>query len=334
MTSHFRKEEERLMFTPKAPQFFKIILENTLQDGKLGIPIKFVKKYGNAMSNQALLKVPSGKIWLVELSKCDGQIWFQKGWREFAEYYSLCRGHFLVFRYEGNCDFHVLIFDMSASEIDYPYTKADSVSDGNSQDFNVQEAEDDVSVEIIEETGPCNKKREKSPIQCPRPQKMMKTNLTNKTEKILNSEYLGPRFKPYGNKASGTKLEKLEGNTNSSCFKQEDGVLEATCRFASNVQFFRRVVHPSYLTHGHVDVPFEFVKKHFKPETEYLALQVSDRFWSVRTLIYPRYRIAKLAAGWCKFARENSLKVGDVCVFELITSSDAKLNVSIFRSDG
>ncbi|XVF15647.1 hypothetical protein REPUB_Repub09cG0172500 [Reevesia pubescens] len=491
MTSHFRREDEQFMFTPKAPHFFKIVLENTLQDDKLGIPRKFVKKYGNAMSNQALLKVPSGKIWMVELSKCDGQIWFQKGWREFAEYYSLSRGHFLVFRYEGNCNFHVLIFDMSASEINYPYTKADDNQDSDSvsdQDFNVEEDEDDVSLEILEETAPCKKKREKPPIQCPRPQKMMKTNMTNKTEKILNSDILAPRFRPYGNKASGTKLEKLEGNTNSSCFRQEDGGLkpskragrvmenewesphqaeilgfqlltakekaktlqiatafnsnnpfflvvikpsnisqkyimcipsnfarkyfkkkkgggeatlcllngkswlikyyrtvfdenpkavltsgwkkfaadnnlivgdiclfellkwseitlkvaihrvvddtncdlsqapEATSRFDSNVQFFRRVVHPCHLTHGYVDVPFEFVKKHFKPETQYLTLQVSDRFWSVRILVYPSYRTAKLRAGWPKFARENSLKVGDVCVFELITSSVAKLN--------
>ncbi|KAI6699634.1 hypothetical protein NL676_013958 [Syzygium grande] len=56
---------------PEAPHFFKIILSDTLQIGKLMIPKRFVAKYGNRLPNQLLLKVAGDANWPVELEKCD-----------------------------------------------------------------------------------------------------------------------------------------------------------------------------------------------------------------------------------------------------------------------
>ncbi|TYH37966.1 hypothetical protein ES332_D12G077200v1 [Gossypium tomentosum] len=65
----------------------------------------------------------------------DEKLHLQNGWREFAEHYLLEFGSFVVFRYEGNDRFHVLIFDKSASEIDYPYTSTeDDDGDGDGDD--------------------------------------------------------------------------------------------------------------------------------------------------------------------------------------------------------
>ncbi|KAK8263951.1 hypothetical protein V6Z11_D12G074500 [Gossypium hirsutum] len=114
------------MFTSKTPHFFKVILQETLTHGRLGVPRNFVRKYGNQLSSPVKLEVPNGAIW---------QLHLQNGWREFAEHYLLEFGSFVVFRYEGNDRFHVLIFDKSASEIDYPYTSTeDDDGDGDGDD--------------------------------------------------------------------------------------------------------------------------------------------------------------------------------------------------------
>lgn len=42
------------------------------------------------------------------------------GWQEFANHYSIKRGHVLVFKYKGNSKFRVVICDYSTCEIDYP----------------------------------------------------------------------------------------------------------------------------------------------------------------------------------------------------------------------
>ena len=52
-------------------------------------------------------------------SRTDDEVWLLSGWQEFAEYYSIGYGHCLVFRYDGDSTFRVLIFDKTASEIEY-----------------------------------------------------------------------------------------------------------------------------------------------------------------------------------------------------------------------
>ncbi|KAF8041927.1 hypothetical protein BT93_A0507 [Corymbia citriodora subsp. variegata] len=105
---------------PETAHFFKIILSDSLQSGKLMIPKRFVAKYGNSLPNWLLLKVAGDANWPVELEKCDDSVWICKGWRNFLDYYSIDHGHLIVFRYEGGSIFHVVIFDKSASEIEYP----------------------------------------------------------------------------------------------------------------------------------------------------------------------------------------------------------------------
>ena len=54
------------------------------------------------------------------LKKAGKKLWFFHGWHEFVEYHSIHVGYFLIFRYEGNSNFNVNIFDLTTSEINYP----------------------------------------------------------------------------------------------------------------------------------------------------------------------------------------------------------------------
>ena len=64
-----------------------------------------------------------GGIWQMGLKKTDNNIWFCNGWQDFVEYHSICYGYLLVFRFEGNSSFHVLIFDKTATKIQNPPNK-------------------------------------------------------------------------------------------------------------------------------------------------------------------------------------------------------------------
>ncbi|XP_065857437.1 B3 domain-containing transcription factor VRN1-like isoform X2 [Euphorbia lathyris] len=105
---------------PSIYHFFKIILSTTLEEKKMRIPYKFVKRFGNELTDVADLIVPNGRVWKVGLSKARNKIWFDDGWQNFAEHHSIGNGHFLLFGYRGLCSFDVFIFDATASEIDYP----------------------------------------------------------------------------------------------------------------------------------------------------------------------------------------------------------------------
>ncbi|MBA0620189.1 hypothetical protein Godav_005951 [Gossypium davidsonii] len=190
-------QQASTMFTSKTPHFFKVILQETLRDGILGIPRKFVRKYGNQLSSPVKLEVPSGAIWQVELAKTDERVRLQNGWREFAEHYSLELGSFVVFRYEGNDHFHDLIFDKSASETDYPHTS----TEGNDGD-------DHVSIELFDDVSASRKNKEKPDLPCSLPLKKMSTD-----SKLKNSSSHICLDEPCSIK---NKLRNLKKDENSS----------------------------------------------------------------------------------------------------------------------
>nr|POF18403.1 b3 domain-containing protein [Quercus suber] len=119
MTSQWRRDNGDDP-TDLPTHFFKIIMPQTLQEGKLWIPKKFISEYGIHLSDMAFLTIPNGTKWKVKLTKSNGEVCFGNGWCEFASSHALALGHLLVFRYEGNSEFFVLIFDATTTEIDYP----------------------------------------------------------------------------------------------------------------------------------------------------------------------------------------------------------------------
>jgi hypothetical protein len=57
------------------------------------------------------LKGPSGVVWNVKLTTRDDTLYFTDGWQEFMKDHSLKENDFLVFKYNGESHFEVLIFD-------------------------------------------------------------------------------------------------------------------------------------------------------------------------------------------------------------------------------
>lgn len=141
----------------------------------LKLPKKFTRKDGDGMSNPVFLKPADGTEWKIHYTKHGGEIWFQKGWKEFATYYSLDHGHLLFFEYEGTSHFDVHIFDSSALEIDYPSHGTHEGKD------NLVEISDD-SVEILGEQFSCQNTRGSSPQPC----KKMKNSITTNVERSPN----------------------------------------------------------------------------------------------------------------------------------------------------
>ncbi|CAH9139121.1 unnamed protein product [Cuscuta epithymum] len=124
------------------PHFFKVILplRTTLM-----IPKEFIRKHGKNLPKVGSFEVPTGEIWEIDLVHSQGHVFLAKGWKEFAENYSIGDGHFLVFRYDRKSHFSVIIFDKSASEIEYPLPKS----------------QDDEILEEVEAEGGPNKRRRK-----------------------------------------------------------------------------------------------------------------------------------------------------------------------------
>ncbi|GMP31585.1 hypothetical protein CsSME_00005738 [Camellia sinensis var. sinensis] len=348
----------------KATHFFKIVKSSADRLQKLRIPRKFMTKHGKNLANLVFLNVPSGAVWKVELMNSNEEVWLSSGWKEFTEYYSIRFGHFLVFRYDGNSNFHVLIFDMSASEIEYPFNPTqnlllpeaeEDIEIDNSveilEDFPTHqtkveevsgrdEIEKDSSVEILDDFPKCQTRRAADMEK----DGYVEVNRTNRRRKMENFDGLKvPNLKMDVKPSCLTHEMKKERSVGTSIdgkaralqrAKRRGRALEAAEKFmsTSNYPSFIRVIHPAYLCKGYLSIAMSFVNTHMKKSKTTVKLQVSDKLWPVNLISYQSSSSAMLCGGFTAFAKEQSLQVGDVCIFELIDRDNDVLKVSIFRN--
>ncbi|KAK3195648.1 hypothetical protein Dsin_026958 [Dipteronia sinensis] len=301
------------------PHFFKVILPATIEEKKMRIPEKFVRKFGDELSDVATMRLPNGHVWHVKLVKDGKEIWFHDGLHDFVKYHSICAGHFLVFKYEKNSNFHVLLFDTTACEVQYP----DYCEELNDEKNSVRrdEMKTDNSVEIMGRRTPNpslrSLRRTYRCVECG-------ASLESKTTRHLNDP------------DSSTQNEHEEevcrfSGSSSATTEERERAIEAAKAFEPANPFCSVVMRSTYVQKWCIMfLPACFSAEHLKGVSGFIKLQFSDgKQWPIHCQ-YGRRR-AKLGEGWYEFTLENNLGEGDVCVFEVLRSRDIVLKVTVFR---
>lgn len=70
------------------------------------------------------------------------------------------------------------------------------------------------------------------------------------------------------------------------------------------------------------------MKDYLTVKTGTVKLQVSKSLWTIKLV-----RSTRFSAGWPKFAKDNALKQGDVCVFELFNRENVEQKLLIKSSN-
>ncbi|KAB1199850.1 B3 domain-containing transcription factor VRN1 [Morella rubra] len=280
----------------RSSHFFKIILPSSMADKKLRIPEKFVQEFGDELSTVATLTIPSGRMWQVGLEKANKKMWFHEGWQDFIEYYSIDDGYFLVFGYEGNSNFHILVFDKTATEIRYPSSKSCKLEDQVLDDAE-KLGHDKLSIK-----GMCNSHE-----------------LATKPE---DKDMIGR--KRFSGTSSKGRLLMTRGR---------DRAVQAARMFKPKHASFMRILRPHNISNYQMYVPVRFAVRYLT-QNQIVKLRTSNgKQWDVSCRFRDHSTSAmKLGQGWYIFVRDNNLEEGDVCVFELIKGTPViLLEVSIFR---
>ncbi|CAJ1932451.1 unnamed protein product [Sphenostylis stenocarpa] len=301
-----------------------------LVNGKNKLPSNFTTKCGDGMSNPVFLKPPDSAEWKIHWIRHDGEIWFEKGWKEFATYYSLGHGHLLLFEYERTSHLDVHIFDNSAVEIDYPslftHDNPHQIINDSVQSLDKLVQINDDSVEILREQC-CQKTGVKYTVSSAQPCKRMKDSIITTV----------------GGSSNGVNLHQ-HGQTRRTIFQDKgkdifhagfpnmdeltSRALDRATSFKSEHPSFLLVMKPAFINENYLEIPPQFSKQYLKKTHAVILLEVMDgRSWPV--ICYA----SRITTGWQKFALENNLNVDDVCVFELIKKiQSVAFKVFIFRS--
>ncbi|KAJ4824032.1 hypothetical protein Tsubulata_007428 [Turnera subulata] len=105
-----RSWEEEMYWTHFQRTHFSQILGSGF-DHQLAIPKKFSSNLRKKLPQVVTLKGPSGSSWKVGLVTSDDTTFFRNGWEKFIEDHNLLEKDLLVFTYNGDSQFEVLMFD-------------------------------------------------------------------------------------------------------------------------------------------------------------------------------------------------------------------------------
>ncbi|XP_021855066.2 B3 domain-containing protein REM20 isoform X2 [Spinacia oleracea] len=98
----------------KHPQFFKVFQPQTSSEN-LMLPPAFESKLSGEIPSRVVLK-KNKKIWLINVVRIDGRLHFEGAWSKFVLDNSLSFGEFMVFKYNGQRTFDVLILGRDGCE--------------------------------------------------------------------------------------------------------------------------------------------------------------------------------------------------------------------------
>ncbi|XP_026416337.1 B3 domain-containing transcription factor VRN1-like [Papaver somniferum] len=287
-------------------QFFKILDASSHKNERLELPKEFIVKYGKELSYHAIIKVPNG-IWHIGLRNAEGAMLFENGWPQFMEFYSICVGHVLLFRYDGDSKFQVHAFGIDATEIEYP--SHNPIHSGGTHSNSEPSMSSD------------------SPLNSGSTQSNYEASMSSESSYDQNAE---PGRQEFSQKRAKQRTV-IPTRIHTKAFK---AILEAAEAFKSENPSFKLILQASHFK-GTVKVPIAFTSLFLRNVTRMvITLGISDgRTWEVGYVsrTYNEKTESTLSKGWCKFLADNHLMEGDVCVFELVDREKIKMNVQFFK---
>ncbi|XP_039121995.1 B3 domain-containing protein Os01g0723500-like [Dioscorea cayenensis subsp. rotundata] len=313
----------------RKPHFFKVLIGDFSQS--LRIPVEFLKHISTATSKIVTLKGPSGRCWNAELSKRSKGTFLCGGWAEFAEDHALREYEFLVFRYDGDFCFTVKIFGVNACEredlfkvIQRKRRKLCEVKD--------RHVESSLDVGGVLHSQVLKKEVQNSNASMLGPD-ADRGNCLERSESVKNvkikSEYDDP---PVELIASPKKIYKRSCSRKRHLVIHEERSVaqEAANSFTSNFPFTTVKICPSHIAKPFpMRLPHAFSHTHLPRKNSVLIIRDPNmKSWEVTHIPREGGRDS-LSAGWHNFCHGNDLKLGDICVFELV--KPCQLNAHIFR---
>ncbi|KAM0908610.1 hypothetical protein ACQ4PT_015359 [Festuca glaucescens] len=315
-------------------RFFKLMTGDFQQS--ICIPDKFASNFIRQMDiTEGLhLKAPSGETWRVGVSKVADELFLGSGWGDFAKAHELQENDLLLFTCSGRSSFEVLIFDASGCEKLSPLFTGrmckhfdDIVMGQQIEKYSLtvdDDSDDDTSVPSQLVGSPHRASTSKKYSLKSKPSKQLPESPSSHSsfdaklesteeEECDHERHDDPNF--YYSRAA----DQLDGD-------QTREIIGLASTEPGNPAFVT-VLQRTHLQHKNnfLIVPYKFAADHLqrRPPDVLLFRPSIEEKWRVRYYDCSRTRGFNCQS-WVRFVRDNRLREGDVCVFELIKGAKGK----------
>ncbi|XP_074592426.1 B3 domain-containing protein Os12g0592300-like [Curcuma longa] len=282
--------------------FFKIMAGDFTK--RLKLPKNFVKNFKDHISGDVTLKGPSGNSWRVGSTNMETELCFRAGWKNFVEDHHIKEFDILVFRYDGDSCFDVLIFGGDGCE------KVTCFLD-QKRNLKRREKADDDSAQSLRasphgktiadiSSSSSSYEGEKDHVKEEEVEKEMQVGITTPPSLFVSRK----------TKLSLTELKKAS---------------KLSLRIPKENPTFAVVMRQSNVSESPLlTIPASFRNAYLRKDISQFTLQIPTRAkrWIVKVA---KTRKSIGGVTWKRFVVDNNLKEGDVCVFELAEGEGAKM---------
>lgn len=320
---------------------------------QLAIPEQFTRNLRKKLPKLVTLKGPSGSTWQVGLTTNDDTVFFNHGWEEFVNDHFLQDKDLLIFKYNGDSCFDVLMFDgqsLCEKAASYFVRKCGHREPDSGCQTKRKFGENSVegtlpSPEDVGGSSPPEKSANNDFDTTPLRQPINFRDNIKKTRREIE-------FNPIHEEPS-TSFEEIEikpdiehispsivhnvpyiSSRRLITEEQKQNALQLA-QAALTREGFMVVMKPTHVYRRfYMSIPALWMSKNLTSlEKQDVILRMKDNIWKTKFYYQKSKNSGGLSSGWKGFAMANELQEFDVCVFEPANrvNNTIVLDVNIFR---
>ncbi|KZV45208.1 hypothetical protein F511_11808 [Dorcoceras hygrometricum] len=294
----------------------------------------------------ATLVGPSGNNWYAELILIGDGLFFSDGWEAFVNDHFLEQGDFLVFRYDGDLEFTVLVFDQNMCEKEAALKAENHQAINKNGGYMVKKRDRDVST-LPPSTVECVPKRARcSEIlsECAHKIHLGSTNIGGDNEGAQEADQscgfnnaVTVAVSPCA-AAQNRADPSIRNRTTKLDMSLSPLEAERIARsFASSFPNFIKVMKRFNISGSYtLNIPYQFAMEHLpKCKLKVLLHNLKGGCWTVNSIPNTKVQTSHtFCGGWLSFVRDNSIDVGDICIFELVRKFELRVRILRVRKEG
>ncbi|KAL6637447.1 hypothetical protein ACP70R_025019 [Stipagrostis hirtigluma subsp. patula] len=292
------------------------------------VPEEFVHCFKGEFPGEIKVETRNGYSYPIEVSKYPDKVVFSAGWEAFSKTYNLHMDDSMVFKYNGNSQFHVTIFSQVGCE------KASSVVLNSAP---VPLLATKRRRDGIKTVSRAHNHSETMQIQSlPRERETQlhtdSTSQGNKTMFNFPATSPGSSVLKDGHLQLPPQLLYRVANKSHLSGNQKKKVEEIVQSIYSGIQIFVIVIGTSNVSGKfQLNLPKQYTKTYIGLKERIIFLERGGQRHEAKLHIGQVARFSN--GGWQNFVKANNVEVGDICLFQLLKDGEIlTMNVHIIRT--
>ncbi|WRX30349.1 B3 DNA binding domain - like 10 [Theobroma cacao] len=321
MVAEFEEKKVAQSFNSSFPFFVRIMKRfNVSGSYTLNIPYQFAMEHLPKCKTEIVLRNLKGACWTVNsvpTTRVHTSHTLCGGWLGFVRSNEIKVGDICIFEFVRKFELRVHILRVGGEDPDRQSGKAVSNVLINRSDATLPK-------KFVKKSSKVHSKSMKKVQMC-----------DNKGFKMLDK-------KKYGNAAKKSASVALCSLSRSGNEKQEAAIgglrmmlaldeEKAAQSFASGFPSFVRIMRKFNVSGSYtLKIPYKFSKAYLPYcKTEVVLRNMQGKWWTVNSVPDSKGRaVHTFCGGWMAFVRDNDIKMGDICIFELVNKCEMYVHIS------